>query len=318
MEAHVVRTPQELRENIAGVVVGLPTLFNGDYSINYDGMKTHIDFLVDSGVNVLMLSRGISEWSYLTYEEIKAVTRNVAEAVAGRVPFITSTFDWWTGQAIDFAKYARDVGADGCLIVLPPLFTSYDPLLHDAAFYAHFEAIAQATDLGLLIHERNLFGWGGGSGSPLSVSLVDRLADIDSVVGMKLEGGDRLYSHQVVRKTRDRLAIIGDWGPEAWLFSHEYGVGANIADVGQFAPAVEIKLWDDIRAGRLASARTVINDVITRYYVAVVAIDWVAACKASMEFVGLPGGPMRSPNSQLTVEQKQLLRLAMVEAGLLK
>jgi 4-hydroxy-tetrahydrodipicolinate synthase len=313
------KTPQQLRESIVGVVVGLPTLFNEDYSINHDGMRTHVDFLVDAGVNVLMLSRGISEWSYLTYEEIKAVTKNVAETVGGRVPFITSTFDWWTGQATEFAKYARDVGADGCLIALPPLFTSYDPALHDDAFCQHFEAISKATDMGLLIHEKNLFGWGGGTGSPLSMTLIDRLADIDTVVGMKMEGGDHFYAHQVVRKTRDRLAIIGDWGPEAWLFSYEYGVGANISGVAQYAPKAVLKFWADLRDGRLVDARRTINTSLTLYWTKwPKGIDWVAAIKASMEFVGLPASPMRPPNAQLTPEQKEQLRLAMLESGLLQ
>lgn len=305
--------PQELREKIVGVLVGLPTLFNEDYSINYQGMRTHVEYLIDNGVSVLMISRGVSELPYLTCEEIRAVTKNAVEAAAGRVPVITSTFEWWTGQATEFARYAQDVGADGCLVVLPPLYAGYNPDLHDDAIYKHFETIAEATDVGLVIHERNLVG----VGIPLSVSLVDRLADIDNVVGMKLEGGDRFYSHQVVRKTRDRLAIIGDWGPEAWLFSCEYGVPANIAGMGQYAPKLEVQAWNDLRNGRLAEARRLINDVLTPYWTAWIGMDWVAAMKVSMEFVGLPASPMRPPNAQLTTEQREQLKQAMLELGLL-
>ncbi len=308
--------PQELKEKIAGVVAGLPTLFNDDYSINHSGMRTHVEYLIANGINVLMISRGISELPYLTYEEIKAVTRNVVEAAAGRVPVLTSTFDWWTGRAIEFVKYAQDVGADGCLVVLPVLYTDYTPALHDAAFYRHFEAIGRATDIGLLIHERNMAGWRG-SGAPLSVSLMDRLADIDNVVGMKLEGGDRFYSHKVVGKTKDRLAIIGDWGPEAWLFSYEYGVPANIAGMAQYAPEVEVRVWNHLHKGQLADARKLINDVLTPYWTAWMDMDWVAAIKASMALRGLPASPMRPPNAQLTTEQRGHLRQAMFEVGLL-
>ncbi len=310
-------TPQELKERIVGSVVGLPTLYNQDYSINYAGMRTHVDFLIDNGIKVLMLSRGISEWPYLTYEEIRAVTKNAVQAAAGRAVVITSTFEWWTGRSIEFIQYAQDVGADGCLVVLPILYTDYDPALHDDVFYKHFETIAQATDIGLLIHERSLADWRGTTGAPLSVSLVDRLAYIDNVVGMKLEGGDRFYAQQVVRKTKDRLAIIGDWGPEAWLFTHEYGVPANISELGQFAPKVEVQLWNDIHDGRLEEARKLINDVITPYDGQMLTMDWLAARKVSMEFVGLPASPMRPPSAQLTAEQRERLRQAMLETGLL-
>lgn len=308
--------PQELKEKTTGIVVGLPTLFNDDFSINHDGMRTHVDFLIEDGVKVLMLSRGVSEWPYLTYEEIKAVTENVVRAASGRAIVITSTFDWWTGQAVEFAKYAQDVGADGCLVVLPVLYTGYNPDLHDDAFHRHFESIARASDIGLLIHERNMAGWSG-AGAPLSISLLDRLADIDNVVGIKLEGGDRFYSQKVVRLTKDRLAIIGDWGPEAFFFSHGYGVSADITGVGQFAPKLVLQYWDDLKSGRLEQARRVANEVLTPYYVPVMTMDWVAAMKVSMEFVGLPASPMRPPNAQLTAEQRELLRHVMRQLGLL-
>jgi len=309
-------TPAELRERIKGVVVGLVTLFNDDYSINHEGMRTHVEYLIENGINVLMISRGVSELPYLSYDEIKAVTKTIVEAAAGRVPVITSTFEWWTGQAIEFARFAQDVGADGCIIVLPSYYANYNPALHDDAICEHFEAIAHAADIGLVIHERNLVGWGG-MGIPFPVSLVDRLADIDHVVALKLEGGDRFYAQSLIRKTRDRLVVIGDWGPEAWFFAHEYGMQANIAGMGQYTPKLEVQVWNDMQEGRLAEARETINEVMTPFWTVWKGMDWVAAMKASMEFVGLPASPMRPPNAQLTMEQREQLRQAMHELGLL-
>ena len=312
----MARTPQKLKDEIVGVVAGLPTLFNPDYSINHEGMRTHVDFFVENDIDVLMLSREISEFHYLTYEEIKAATKNVAEAVGGRVPFVASVFEWWTGQAVEFVKYVQDVGADGCLVMPPYLYRPYDPAVHDDAFYKHFETVAEATDIGLLIHERNVLSRLG-PGKPLSTSLVDRLASIDSVVGMKMEGGDLLYAQQVVRKTKDRLAIIGDWGDEAWFFTHEYGVPSCITGIGQFAPRASVEFWNALRDGRLEEARKMVNDVLTPYYLPVAEMDWVAAIKVSMEFVGLPPSPMRAPNAQLTEAERESLRQAMLETGLL-
>jgi len=308
--------PQKLRERIVGVVVGLPSLFNNDYSINHEGMRVHVQFLVDSGVELLMVSRGVSELAYLSYEEIKAVTRNVVDAAAGRAVVIASTFEWWTGQAVEFVQYAQDVGAEGCLVVLPPLTSGYCPALHDNAFCRHFETIAEATQMGLIIHERNVASWRG-TGAPLSLSLVDRLADIDQVVGLKMEGGDRGYGREVVQRTRGRLAIIGDWGPEDFFFSHEYGVSANITGIGQFAPSIALQFWNHLDGGELKQARRLANDVLSPYYARAASMDWVAAMKASMEFVGLPPSPVRPPNAQLTAEQREQLRQTMMETGLL-
>ena len=121
----------------------------------------------------------------------------------------------------------------------------------------------------------------------------------------------------MVTQTRDRLAITGDWGPEAWLFSHEYGVPANIAGMGPYAPALEVRLWHHVRDGRLAQARELINGIMTPYWATWMPMDWVAAMKASMEFVGLPASPMRPPTPQLTTEQREKLRTTMLELGLI-
>jgi 1-pyrroline-4-hydroxy-2-carboxylate deaminase len=310
----IMTTPQQLRPRIQGVIAGIVTLYGDDYSINHAAMRAHAEFLIDHGIDVLMISRGVSELPYLTLDEIVAITQTVVEAAAGRVPVITSTFEWATGQAIDFVQRVEDVGADGCMVVLPPLYCGYDPALHGDAACRHFEAIAGQTGMGLLIHER---GWGAPP-VPFLAGVLDRLADIDHVVGLKLEAGDRFYAHEVARRSRDRLAIIGDWGPEAWFFSHELGAPANIGGMSQYAPQLEVALWRHMQAGRLAEARRLINEVMTPYWVAWKGMDWVAAMKASMEFVGLPASPMRPPNPGLTGAQRGFLRAEMERLGLLK
>ncbi|MBI3941833.1 MAG: dihydrodipicolinate synthase family protein [Chloroflexi bacterium] len=308
---------QELKNKIVGVVAGLPTLFHEDYSINHQGMRTHVNFLVENGMDVVILSLGISELRSLEFDEVKAVTKTVVEAAAGRVPVIASTAEWWTKQALDFVKYAQDVGADGCIVVPPGNpYTSYSPALHDDAIYRHFATIASATAIGLVVHERNVPGRGG-AGAPFSIDLVDRLADIDNVVGLKLEGGDRYYAQTLIRKTRDRLAIIADWGPEDFLFVFALGVPAFITGVGQFAPQVTGQFWQALHSGNLAEARRLANEILTPYYAPVVTMDWVAALKVSMEFAGLPASPMRPPNAQLTPQQRETIHQAMIDTGLL-
>lgn len=310
-------TPQELKGRIAGIIPGLPTLFNPDYSLNHAGMATHVNFLIDSGIQTLMLSLGVSELRFLSHAEVVAVTKTVVNAAAGRAAVITSTSEWWTGESLAFVKAVEDVGADGCIIVAPGrLYTSYRPSVHDDVFVKHYETIAQATRIGLVVHERNVPGWAG-PGGPFTVSLMDRLAGIDHVVGVKMEGGNTYYAQEMVRKVRDRLAIIADWGEEFFLFAYDYGVAADISGVAQFAPRVALLYWDALRRGDLAEARRLTNEVLIRYYATVVKMDWVAAMKASMEFVGLPASPMRPPSAQLTEPERAELRRAMQETGLL-
>jgi len=69
--------------------------------------------------------------------------------------------------------------------------------------------------------------------------------------------------------------------PNYWLTAiyggSHYLKRPDIGEVGQFAPRVDIQLWEDIRSGRLKEARKAINGVITPYYASVLTMDWVAA-----------------------------------------
>jgi dihydrodipicolinate synthase/N-acetylneuraminate lyase len=303
-----------LRERMQGPVVGLPTLFNHDFSVNHAGMRRHVEFLIERGIPVLMLSFGISEWRSLSFDEAVEVTRTVASAAGGRVPVITTTGEWWTGQCMDYVRAAGAAGADGCLVVpMGTYYTSYDPALQDESYYRHFQAIAAVTPIPLLIHERNVPG--RSSGTPLSIGLVDRLADLPAVAGVKLEGGGPAYALELVPRVRDRIAVVGDWGPMFFAFAYEYGVRANITGVGQFAPALSLEYYQHLQAGRLDAARHMVNTVLEPIYAAEDTMDWVAAIKAGMECVGLPAGPMRPPLAQLTTGQRTAMREALGRVG---
>jgi 4-hydroxy-tetrahydrodipicolinate synthase len=66
-----------------------------------------------------MLTSGNGEYESLTYDEIKAVTKSIVEAVAGRGLVVAASGGWWTAQAIDYAKYAESLGADAVQIQIP-------------------------------------------------------------------------------------------------------------------------------------------------------------------------------------------------------
>lgn len=180
----------ELKKKLQGPIVGLPVLFKPNHDVNHDGISEHVNFLIDNGIKVLMLSQGISEFQYLTEKEIEQVTKTVVEAADGRVTVLASTWQWWTGKAIEFAKYAENIGADGLLVITPfwP-YAEYDPEVHDEAIFNHFKAVAEATDIGIIFHDRWVAGYSGRR-YPLSLSLFERITEIDHVVGVKEESVD--------------------------------------------------------------------------------------------------------------------------------
>ncbi|MCZ7568932.1 MAG: dihydrodipicolinate synthase family protein [Ardenticatenaceae bacterium] len=311
--------PETLRSRLCGPIVGLPTLFHENLEINHAGMKAHVDFLIENGIRVLLVSLGISEYPYLMEEEVRQVTRTVVEAAAGRATVIVSTGLWWTGGSVDFARYAQSVGVDGLLVVAPfhPYHPRYDPAIHNEALYRHFAAVAEAVDIGVLIHEKALPGYSGAK-APFSLSLIRRLAEIDNVVGMKEEGGDFNYQIEILTAVGDRIAVIDDSGKVSFLYTYPLGSPAYVSGIGQFAPQSSIRFWNHLTRGELEQARQMIARVEIPYSTKIVELGWVGAIKAAMEFRGLPGGPMRAPGVGLFPQQKEAFRQFLQQLGLLE
>ena len=110
---------QELRTLLTGPVMSVHTPFTREGAIDYDSLRGLVDRGIDAGSTTMLLTYGDSLYSLLTDDEVADVTRVVAEQTAGRAAVVAADRIWWTGKTVDFARYAREVGAD-LLMVLPP------------------------------------------------------------------------------------------------------------------------------------------------------------------------------------------------------
>jgi len=309
--------PLELKGKLQGPIVGLPTLFKSNLEVNHDGIREHVEFLIENEIRVLMLSQAISEFQYLTEEEIAQVTKTVVEAAAGSATVLASTWQWWTGKAIEFAKYAEDIGADGLLVIAPfwP-YAEYDPGVHNKGIYEHFKAVAEAVDIGIIFHDRWVLGYTGRRYT-LSLSLVERIADIENVVGVKEESGDCYRLFEILKRVGHKVAVIDDYGKMSFLLTSQYGSPAYISGVGQFAPKVALQFWKHLKKGEMAQARRLAVEVVLPFDLKGLEFGWLATIKAAMELCGLPSSQVRTPGVSLTAQQKNELRQLMLNVGLL-
>ena len=264
-----------------------------------------------------MLSIGVSEYQHLSEEEIRLVVKTVAQAAAGRATVIAETGPWWTNQAVEFAKYAEDVGIDALLVITPDVsYLPYEPSIHDDGLYRHFEAVASATRLGVLFHLIALRGLG--VSRIWSMSLIERVAAIDNVVGLKDQCTNTFMTFEMLRRLGDKIVLIDDSSPVSFYYTYRCGSPAWISGIGQFAPHLDLKFYRDLRQGALDEAYRFVTEVVPPYFTLMLHFNWVATIKAAMDLVGLPGGPMRPPTPNLTPTQRIELRDFMTKAGMLE
>ena len=133
-----MHSPQELRTLLTGPVMSVHTPFTRDGAIDYGSLRGLVDRGIDAGSTTMLLTYGDSLYSLLTDDEVAEVTRVVAEQTAGRAAVVAADRIWWTGKTVEFARYAREVGAD-VLMVLPP---DWAGSCTADSFVAHYAAVA--------------------------------------------------------------------------------------------------------------------------------------------------------------------------------
>ncbi|MBM3740672.1 MAG: hypothetical protein FJW39_33405, partial [Acidobacteria bacterium] len=138
-------SPAQFRARLVGAICSVPTVYKEDRSLDLESFKRIVDTGVSAGCSAFTLTSGNNQYDRLSYEEIKQLTRALVEAVAGRGLTIAATGPWWTGQVVNYAKYARELGADAVQVQLPAQGDQASQL-------EHFREAARAAQRAIVLH----------------------------------------------------------------------------------------------------------------------------------------------------------------------
>ncbi len=164
-----------------GIITPIVTPFHDDeaQTINDEAFKTHIDYLIDHGVSGLFILGSNGEFHTLSHDEKLHLARKAVEYAAGRVPVYAGAGSCSTQEAIQLAREMEEIGVDALSIVNPWFLAPSDRDL-----YEHYKAIAQSVSIPIL-----LYNIPKATGSTLSPELVEELAAIDNIKGIKDSSG---------------------------------------------------------------------------------------------------------------------------------
>ena len=186
-----------------GLYTAIVTPFkNGQ--VDYEAFKALIEAQIAGGVDGIVPMGTTGESPTVSTEEHLEVIRVCIETVAGRCQVIAGTGANCTAEAIELTKAAAALGADGTLQVCP-----YYNKPNQEGVYQHFKAIAEATDLPIM-----LYSIPGRSGIEIAVDTVARLAaDCPTIVAIKEAGGSVERVNQLVQALPEGFAVLsGDDG----------------------------------------------------------------------------------------------------------
>lgn len=173
------------------VLTAMVTPFDAQGAVNYKRAQELAEALISSGTDGLVVTGTTGESPTLTTEEKLGLYRAVREAIGTRATIVAGTCNYNTAESIELSNEAKELGVDGILGTVP--YYNKPP---QNGLYAHFEAIARAVDLPII-----LYNVPSRTATNMSAETTIRLSQISNIVGIKDAGGDLQVTAQIVEES---------------------------------------------------------------------------------------------------------------------
>lgn len=286
-----------------GSYVALITPFSNG-KVDDKALKGLVEWQIAEGTHGLVPVGTTGESPTLTHEEHEHVIKVVVETAAGRVPVIAGAGSNNTDEALRFTQYAKDIGADGALVVTP-----YYNKPTQRGLIAHFEAV---NEVGLPIVIYNI--------PPRSVvdmlpETMGQLAKLDNIVGVKDATADlSRVCAQRIHCGKDFIQMSGE-DATAHGFNAQGGVGC-ISVTANVAPKLCAQLQEATLAGDYAKALE-LQDKLMPLHNAVFTEPGLVGAKYGVSKLGRCSAEVRLPLTSLLPETEAKMDAAMRSAGLI-
>jgi 4-hydroxy-tetrahydrodipicolinate synthase len=286
------------------VLTAMVTPFTREGSLDTERAAALAERLVDLGNDGLVISGTTGESPTTTDAEKDALLRAVVEAVGDRAKVVAGVGTYDTAQTVESARAAEKAGAAGLLVVTP--YYSRPP---QAGLIAHFTAVADATDLPVMLYDIPVR-----AGVAIETDTMLRLAEHPRIVANKDAKAD-LFAAQRVIAGSDLAFYSGDDALNLPLLA--VGAVGVISVTGHVIANRHVSMIEAFEAGEVGKARE-INDGSLPVTVGVMTrTQGAIMVKAALDLLGFPVGPVRLPLVDATAEQRALLRADLVAGGLL-
>lgn len=291
---------------LKGSIVALVTPMHEDGSIDYPSLRKLIDWHVAEGTHCIGVVGTTGESPTVNVEEHCEIIRVAVEQAAGRVPVMAGCGANSTHEAIELAKFAKKVGADSQLQVVP----YYNKPTQEGQ-YQHFKAIAEAVgDLPMM-----LYNVPGRSGADMLHDTVLRLAQIDSIFGIKEATGNIERAQWLIRDVPQGFGVYSGDDPTAVALMLCGGHG-NVSVTANIAPRLMSELCTAALAGNIQRAMEIQFKLMPLHKHLFVESNPIPV-KWAVARMGHCGGTLRLPMTELSAANQPVVETALRNAGLI-
>lgn len=299
----------EIRACLTGPFPSIRMPFNEDGSVDYDSLRHEIDFIIAAGSKTVLLTAGDSHYMCLSDEEIAQVTRVTCQHTAGRVMVVAADRLYSTSRAVEFAQFARSVGAD-VVMAQPP---NWGPSCTPQTLADHYQAVSQHLPVMIVT---NVFGPQGAEFGLEAVRLT--LDQCPDVVAIKDDLCDD-FARRLCLLAHERCALFAGGRKMNHMNMWPYGCDGYLSTFMSFKPDIARRYWDAIEAKDLKAARAIIRDYDIPFFdfIATLTGGWNAGLHGTLELFGITKRWRRKPYYSLDDAEMEKLTEFLRDKGML-
>ena len=285
-----------------GSLVAIVTPMREDGALDIECLRSLIDFHLERGTDGIVVVGTTGESPVVNFEEHYLLMEVAVKHVAGRVPVIVGTGANSTKEAIDLSIYAKNVGADASLSVVP-----YYNKPTQEGLYRHFRMLAETVDIPQILYNvpsRTI--------TDIENDTVLRLTEIPNIIGIKDATGDMGRAADLLRRVPQNFIIYSgdDSSSLALLLLGGHGVISVTANV---APKLMHEMCVAAFAGDLITARAINYKLLGLHRDLFIEANPIPVKWALMQMRLIKSG-LRLPLTQLSPQYHQVILDAMRQA----
>ena len=291
------------RIRFTGIMPALITPVHEDGSIREGVLRRLVEDVCQTGITGIYALGGTGEGIAMAPARRKEAIEVIKDALPGGMKLINHIAAADLATVQDLARHSRSIGVDGIASV-PPFFYQYD----EGGVIEYYRAMSDAAEgLPLLIYASPL------SGSPISVSTVEKMLNIEGFCGMKYTNPNYYLMAEYKKIDGGNINIIN--GPdETCVLGLQMGADGAIGSTYNNMPRTFVALYDAVKRGDMQTALS-LQQKANKLIGIMLKYNVVACVKAALEMVGYDVGEPNRPLPRLKAEHKKAFVAEMREAG---
>tara|TARA_B000000477_G_scaffold89515_1_gene76360 strand:+ start:229 stop:1158 length:930 start_codon:yes stop_codon:yes gene_type:complete len=267
--------------NINGVIPAMITSFNKDESINKEGIRKTINYLISEKVNGLYITGSTGETFLMSQDEKKQVIEIIVEEVNGRVPVIAHIGSIGTKITTELGQYAEKVGVDA-LSALPPFYYGFS----NDEIFSYYKDISNTTNLPITIYNIS-------HAHLMDLDMLKRLAAIKNVKGVKYTAPTHFNFNKIKKEVGENFKIYSGMD-EMSLSGLISGADGIIGSFYNLMPEMFVDIYAKVKEGNINAAKKIQEkiNIIILYALGKSGYPFI---KMGLNWLGIDSGYVRKP-----------------------